>query len=138
MTMAAAGHVVGHSVASSAANTPSGIHNDESEYILMLLAASAVLIFIDRDRSGKGQDGDQYIALGIVGGGLLLLGTFWPSGALAFAILFFVSIVLNTPNGIPFVTSGKQSYAPGTPDKPGQLGYGAAIVPVNQQTGVPQ
>jgi hypothetical protein len=28
--------------------------------------------------------------------------------------------------------------APGTPNRPGQTGFGAAIVPVNQQTGVAQ
>lgn len=143
MTMAAVGKVgakaAAHGASGLAGNVGGG---DNEELIIVMMVVSAGLIFIDHDRSGKPQDGNQFIALGIVGFFLLVLDQFWSELALAFAALFTVSIILNTPNGIPFIPS---STAPGAPNAPGQPGYGAAIVPVvngqpvgsyNQKTGV--
>lgn len=126
MTMAAAGMVAKHGATSAATSAFGG--GDNEELIIVMMVVSAGLIFIDHDRSGKAQDGNQYVALGIVGFFLLVLDKFWPELALAFAGLFTVSIILNTPNGIPFIPS---STAPGTPNQPGETGYGAAITPVN-------
>lgn len=133
MTVAAVTKVGAHAAAAGAPT--SGGDNDE--LIMIMLVISAGLIFIDHDRSGKPQDGNQFIALGIVGFFLLVLDRFWSELAIALAALFTVSIILNTPNGIPFVSSST-STAPGTPNQPGQVGFGAARVPVNQQTGVAQ
>lgn len=135
--MAVVGKTAAHGAASSFGSAASNMGGDNDELIILLMVVSAGLIFIDHDRSGKPQSGNQFIALGIIGFVLLLLDRFWSEVAVGLAMLFTVSIVLNTPNGIPFVSSGP-TIAPGTPNKPGEVGYGAAIVPVNQQTGVAQ
>jgi len=137
MTMAVIGKTGAHAAASGFGNAASNVGGDNDELIIVMMIVSAGLIFIDHDRSGKPQDGNQFIALGIVGFFLLVLDRFWPELAVGLAALFTVSIILNTPNGIPFVPSST-SIAPGTPNAPGQVGYGAARVPVNQQTGVAQ
>jgi hypothetical protein len=106
MTMAAAGHAAGHSALSGYTSAGSGIGGNNQETILVLLVVSAGVIFIQKERSGKGQDGKQFMALGIVGFILLLLAQFLPDLALAFTGLFTLAVVLNNPNGIPFVSEG--------------------------------
>ena len=99
----AAGHVAAHQAGVNVTGAPSGMGGDYNGEILLLLISSAGIIFIDNERSGKGQSGDQYIALGIAGFVLLFLGQFAPTVAFAFTMLIFISILLNSPNGIPFV-----------------------------------
>lgn len=103
----AAAHVGAHSISPvTAPNLGGGAYNGE---ILLLLISSAGLIFIDNARSGKGQTGQQYIALGIAGFILLFLGQFAPEIAFAFTLLIFVGIIFNSPNGIPFVSEGSST-----------------------------
>lgn len=115
MAIAAGGHVAAHQAVSSFGSAPSGISAGSNEQILLLMAASAAMIFIDKDRSGEGQDGTQYLALGIVGFVLLFIGEFWPEGAFGMALLIFISIILNSPRGLPFVPSKTASTATTTP-----------------------
>lgn len=136
MTIAAASHVATHGAASQV--VPSG-NTSEEQQILLLLVLAAVIIFIQHDKSGNPQSGSQYAALGVVGFILLVLAQFWAELALTFTILFVVSIILNSPNGIPVIGgSSTPTPAAGTPNQPGETGFGAAEVPVNQQTGVAQ
>ena len=109
MAMAAASHVAGHQALSSFGSAPSGLEAGNNQEIMLLMVASAAMIFIDHDRSGQPQNGNQYLALGIVGFVLLFLGEFWPEFAFGFAVLIFVSIILNSPKGLPFVPSTKPS-----------------------------
>lgn len=81
---------------------------NDKQYIVMLLAGSAVLIFVQHVRSGKAQDGKQFIAIGVVGFMLLFLAEFAPEIAFGFAALFFLIILLNSPNGIPVVSSNQK------------------------------
>lgn len=97
----AAAKVAGHGAATAA--TPStGLKNEE---ILLLMVASAGMIFVDHARSGQPQPGNQFAAVGIVGFVLLGVGEFAPAVAFAFALLFFIAIVLNSPRGIPFIAA---------------------------------
>lgn len=100
MTIAAVGHAASHGAASQV--VPQGKSNQEQQ-ILLLLVLAAVVIFIQADRTNKPQNGAQYAALGVVGFILLVLAQFWAEAALAMTILFVVSIILNSPNGIPVV-----------------------------------
>ena len=138
MTIAAASHVAAHGAAGAGSQViPSG-NTSEEQQILLLLVLAAVIIFIQHDKSGTTQNGTQYAALGVVGFLLLVLAQFWAELALTFTILFVVSIILNSPNGIPVIGGSTPTPAAGTPNKPGETGFGAAEVPVNQQTGVAQ
>lgn len=139
MTIAAVGSAAGHAATHGAASqvVPSGKSNVEQQMLLLLILCG-IIIFIQSERSGKGLNGVQFAALGVVGFFLLVLAQFWAEVAFAFTILFTVSIVLNSPNGIPLIGSGGTTPAPGSPSQPGQVGYGAAVVPVNQQTGKAQ
>lgn len=71
--------------------------------ILLMMTGSAVVIFVQNAKKGTPQQGDQFIAIGIVGFVLLFIASFWPEVAFGFAILFFVSVILNSPNGIPVI-----------------------------------
>lgn len=115
---------VGHVAASQIGSAPSGMGGDYNGEILMLLVSSAGIIFIDHARSGQPQPGDQYAALGITGFILLFLGQFWPEVAFAFTVLILVSIILNSPNGIPFI--GKNSGGNSTGINPTLQGTGEA------------
>lgn len=112
--MAAGGHVAAHQAGVNYTGVPSGMGGDYNGEILLLLISSAGLIFIDNARSGKGQSGDQYLALGIMGFVLLFLGQFAPELAFAFTLLVFVAIILNSPNGIPFVPGTSSDTADST------------------------
>lgn len=81
---------------------------NHKEMIIVLLAGSAVLIFVQHARNGKAQNGKQFIAIGIVGFMLLFLAEFIPDLAFAFAILFFVGVLLNSPNGVPVISSNQK------------------------------
>jgi hypothetical protein len=111
--LAAGGHFAAHQGVASQTGVPSGMGGEYNGEILMLLASSAGLIFIDNARANKPQSGEQYLALGIMGFILLFLGQFAPEIAFAFTVLVFVSIILNSPNGIPFVPS--QTATKGSP-----------------------
>lgn len=107
--------VAATSVAGSSAHAEQAINRPKEMYmgnhkqmIIVLLAGSAVLIFVQHARSGQAQNGKQYIALGIVGFMLLFLAEFAPDVAFALAILFFIGILLNSPNGIPVVSSASK------------------------------
>lgn len=103
MTIAAAGHAAAHGAAGAAGQVvPSG-KSDTEQQILLLLILAGVIIFIQSERSGKGLSGVQFAALGVVGFFLLVLSQFWSEAALTFTILFVVSIILNSPKGIPLV-----------------------------------
>lgn len=103
MTIAAAGHAAAHGAAGAAGQVvPSG-KSDTEQQILLLLILAGVIIFIQSERSGKGLNGVQFAALGVVGFFLLVLSQFWAEAALTFTILFVVSIILNSPKGIPLV-----------------------------------
>lgn len=99
----------GHVAASQVGSAPSGMGGDYNGEILLLLVSSAGIIFIDHARAGQPQPGDQYAALGIAGFILLFLGQFMPELAFAFTVLILVSIILNSPNGIPFMSSGQNT-----------------------------
>lgn len=71
----------------------------------IILVGSAGLLLVDDLRSSGAFNEVQFVALGVVGAILLFVGTFAPELAFAFASLFGLSILLNSPNGIPFVTS---------------------------------
>lgn len=107
MTMAAAhvataaSHATTHTAASQV--VPSGNSNKEQQILLMMILA-AVIIFIQHDSSGQKQDGTQYAALGVVGFILLVIAQFWAEFAFGFAVLFLLSVILNSPNGIPLVS----------------------------------
>ena len=74
----------------------------------VLLIGTAGMILVD-DLQGHGKFNEiQFVALGIVGAIILFVGTFVPDLAFAFAALFALSVLLNSPNGIPFVTSTKK------------------------------
>jgi hypothetical protein len=104
---AAGAHFAGQGVA---AGMPNGeLNNNQSEYILLLLILCAVIVFIQHDRTGEPQSGTQYAAIGVVGFVLLVLAQFWPELAFTFTVLFFVSIVLNSPNGVPLISSSTSS-----------------------------
>lgn len=76
----------------------------------IILVGCAGLLLVD-DLGGHGHINlVQYIALAVVGAVLLFVGTFAPSLATAFAALFGISILLNSPNGIPII-SNKSSTA---------------------------
>lgn len=124
MALAAAGKAGAHIGASQFANAPSGMGGDYNGEILLLLISTGGIIFIDHARSGQGQPGDQYAALGITGFILLFLGQFWPEVAFAFALLIMISVVLNSPNGIPFISRDAPTGPTGQPLQPGQSGYG--------------
>ena len=94
---AAAGHTGAHAVSSEY------VGGDVSTQIVLLLLGSGVVIFVQNARNGKAQDGGQYIAIGVVGFMLLFLSEFVPEIAFAFTILFFVAVLLNSPNGIPLI-----------------------------------
>lgn len=82
---------------------------DSGTGTILMLVASGVLVFVDHARAGKPQDGNQYVALGVVGFALLFLGEFAPDLAFGFSLLILVSIILNSPNGLPFIPQKKQS-----------------------------
>jgi hypothetical protein len=105
MAMTAATHVAASQVPGTPTppNIGGGAYNGE---ILLLLVSSAGIIFIDGVRKGEGVEGQQFIALGVAGFILLFLGQFFPEIAFAFTLLFFVGVLLNSPDGIPFVSSG--------------------------------
>jgi hypothetical protein len=112
MTMAAAGLSAGAAKAGAghAASQviPQGKSNAEQQ-ILLLLILAAVVIFIQTDKSGKQQSGTQYAALGVVGFILLVIAQFWAGFALGMTVLFVVSIILNSPDGIPVIGGSKGS-----------------------------
>lgn len=105
----AAGHIVSHQAASSVANAPSGLNANQNQHILLMMVASGAIIFIDHARSGEPQTGNQYAALGVVGFALLFLGEFWPEMAFGISILILLSIILNSPRGLPFVPTKKKT-----------------------------
>jgi ABC-type proline/glycine betaine transport system permease subunit len=109
MTIAAVGHAASHGAATQV--IPQG-KSDHEQQILLLLVLATVIVFIQHDASGKAQDGTQYAALGIVGFFLLVLTQFWPSVALTLTILFVISIILNSPNGVPLVSKVASSTSP--------------------------
>ena len=75
----------------------------------VLLVGAAGMILVD-DLQGHGSFNEvQFVALGLVGAIILFVGTFVPDLAFAFAALFALSIVMNSPNGIPFITSTKKA-----------------------------
>lgn len=84
----------------------------------------------------------DYVAVAVFYGGLSLL----PESAAGFTSLVGWGIVLATWLNLPFTNLiypgqgqvGPAKIAPGTPNQPGQIGFGASTVPVNQQTGVAQ
>ena len=113
---------VSHVGASQLAGAPSGMGGDYNGEILLLLVSSAGIVFIDHARSGQPQPGNQYAALGIVGFVLLFLGQFWPEIAFSFTVLIFVSIIFNSPNGLPFISSSSSTpngTVQGTNEAPG-------------------
>jgi hypothetical protein len=81
-----------------------GSQTVSKSWVLTLMLGSAVVIFVSNARNGKPQDGGQYIAIGIVGFILLFLAEFAEDLANAFALLFFIGVILNSPNGIPIIT----------------------------------
>lgn len=112
--------------------------------IILLLVLAGVVIFIQHDRSGKAQSGTQFAALGVVGFILLVLANFVPSLALVFTVLFVVSIVLNSPNGIPVIGNNSLSslLTPNEPVSQPTTTQGAvphvtnsAGIPLNKTTG---
>lgn len=107
LAAAAAGHTGAHAASSEI------MGGDVSTQIVLLLLGSGVVIFVQNARSGKPQNGGQYIAIGVVGFILLFMGEFIPEFAFALAALFFVSVLLNSPNGIPLIDS-KGGNAPST------------------------
>jgi len=101
---------------------------------MLLLILAGVIIFIQKERSGKGQDGRQYAALGVVGFILLMLANFWPDMAFLFTLLFVTAVILNSPNGVPFITQKSLPTGPtGQVLQPGQSGYGV-VAPGHQVT----
>ena len=111
---AAAGHTAAHAGSSELYG------GDVSTQIVLLLLGSGVVIFVQNARNGKAQDGSQYIAIGVVGFMLLFLSEFVPEIAFAFAALFFVAVLLNSPNGIPLIGSaGGNSTKANTTNKNG-------------------
>ena len=69
----------------------------------VVLSGCAGLLLVD-DLSGHGQFNEvQFVALAVAGTVILFVGTFAPGLALAFAGLLGLSILLNSPTGIPFV-----------------------------------
>lgn len=105
MPVPAASTIATHQAASSIAGAPSGVSTSETKAILLLMTMSAVVIFVQNARTGKPQSAEQFIAVGVVGFILLMLGNVSPPLGLSFAILFFVAIVLNSPNGVPLVAA---------------------------------
>src|ERR1035438_3893574 len=83
----------------------------EKTHVILLLLGSAVIIFVENAKDGKPQDGNQYIAIGVVGFILLFLAEWLPALAFAFALLFFVAVILNSPNGIPVIESSGSNVA---------------------------
>lgn len=75
--------------------------------VVLVLVVSAAVVFIQHQRSGQGQSGEQFIAIGVVGFILLLIGEFAPDVAFAMALLFLVGILLNSPNGVPVLAGTK-------------------------------
>jgi hypothetical protein len=102
MPYAVAAKAVGSHVAGYQARGMSSGH--PQQVIIMLLAGSAVLVFVQHARSNTPQSGRQFIAIGIVGFLLLFVSEFASDIALAFATLFFIAILLNSPKGIPVVS----------------------------------
>jgi hypothetical protein len=96
---AAGGHTTAHAVSSEY------IGGSVPTQIVLLMSGAAVVIFVQNAKNGKAQDGNQYIAIGVVGFILLFLSEFFPSIGFAFAVLFFVAVMLNSPNGIPVIDS---------------------------------
>ena len=107
--VAAVGHTASH------AGTSELYGGSVSTQIVLLLLGSSVIIFVQNARMGRPQNGDQYIAIGIVGFILLFVSEFWPAIAFGFATLFFVAVLLNSPNGIPVIAPTKN-----TTPSPGQ------------------
>lgn len=124
MAIAAVGKAGAHIAGSQFAGAPGGMGGDYNGEILLLLISTGGVIFIDHARTGQGQPGDQYAALGITGFVLLFLGQFWPEVAFAFTLLIFISVILNSPNGIPFINSSAPKGPTGQPLQPGQTGFG--------------
>lgn len=87
---------------------PTGTNSNHKGGILLLLILCGVVVTIQGDRSGTGVNGTQYIAIAIVGFFLLLMAEVVPTLSLAFAVLFAIAILLNSPNGVPFITSNKK------------------------------
>jgi hypothetical protein len=129
MTIAAVSHVASHGAASKV--VPSGGSDDE-QYILLLLVLCSVIVFIQHDASGKPQDGNQFAAIGVVGFLLLVLSQFIPELALTFTILFTVAIILNSPKGVPLISSAT-SASVGSGGSSGPTATGS--VTVNPNTG---
>lgn len=103
MTIAAAGHAASHGAAGAVGQVVPGGESQTEQQILLLLILAGVIIFIQSERSGKGLNGVQFAALGVVGFFLLVLSQFWPEVAFSFTLLFLLSIILNSPKGIPLV-----------------------------------
>ena len=99
MAAAAGVHTAAHATSSEI------VGGDVSTQIVLLLMGSGVIIFVQNARNGKPQNGGQYIAIGVVGFILLFMSEFIPEIAFAFASLFFVAVLLNSPNGIPVIDS---------------------------------
>lgn len=106
-----AGKTAGASSHASTALHPKETFMGGNGKIVLILAVSAAVVFIQHVRSGQGQDGEQYIAIGVVGFILLIIGEFAPDVAFALALLFLVAILLNSPNGVP-VVAGAASKTP--------------------------
>lgn len=98
---AKAGSGAGH--ADALLNPKGAFMGNNKEAIILLMTASAVIIFVQHARSGQSQDGNQYVAIAVVGFFLLLLASFLPEIAFAFALLFTLGVVLNSPNGVPLL-----------------------------------
>jgi hypothetical protein len=98
---------LGSAKARSALNPEGSFMGNNKELIILIMAGSAVLVFVQNTRRGQPQDGRQYVAIGVVGFFLLFFAEFAPSLAFAFALLFGLSVILNSPNGVPIVASKK-------------------------------
>jgi hypothetical protein len=118
---------------SGAAQVTPKLQSDKEQQIMLLLILAGVIIFVQKQRSGKGQDGVQYAALGVVGFVLLMLANFWPDVAFLFTLLFVTAVILNSPKGIPFISAGTPTGPTGQPLQPGQTGYGV-VAPGHQIT----
>lgn len=114
MVMSAVTHVGASAAGGAVGHAPSGMGGDYNSEILLMLVSTAGIIFIDHARSGQAQPGNQYAALGIVGFVLLFLGQFAPELAFGFTVLIMVSVIFNSPNGIPFLSTNKTTQADAT------------------------
>lgn len=84
---------------------------NETGTFVVLVGTGAVMLIDDLRSKGKFNE-VQFVALGVVGAIILFVGTFVPQLAFAFACLFGLSVLLNSPTGIPLVVGTKGSVIP--------------------------